>query len=45
MHQVVGGGHVLAKLLLQTEQAERGAGVRIGLRYRTAVSTGGWKWS
>lgn len=37
MHQVVGGSHVLAKLLLQTKQAERGGRVRVALRERTTA--------
>lgn len=37
MHQVVGGSHVLAELLLQTKQAERGGGVRVALRERTTA--------
>ncbi len=37
VHQVVGGSHVLAELLLQTKQAERGGGVRVALRERTAA--------
>lgn len=31
MHQVVGGGHVLAKLLLQAEEAERRRSVGVAL--------------
>ena len=30
MHQVAGGSHVLAELLLQTEEAQRGGGVGVG---------------
>jgi len=37
VHQVVGGGHVLAELLLQTKQAERGRRIRVALRERTAA--------
>lgn len=35
--QVVGGGHVLAELLLQTKQAERGGRVRVVLWERTTA--------
>lgn len=41
MHQVVGGGHVLAELLLQTKQAERGGGIRMALGERTTAGGGG----
>lgn len=51
MHQVVGGSHVLAELLLQTEEAERGGGVRVALRERSAAGQataggggGGHRW-
>lgn len=37
VHQVVGGSHVLAELLLQTEEAERRGGVRVALRERSAA--------
>lgn len=37
VHQVVGGSHVLAELLLQTEEAERGGGVGVALRERSAT--------
>lgn len=37
VHQVVGGSHVLAELLLQTKQAERGGRVRVALRERTTA--------
>lgn len=37
VHQVVGGSHVLAELLLQTEEAERGGGVRVALREGSAA--------
>lgn len=32
VHQVVGGGHVLTELLLETKQAQRRGGVGVGLR-------------
>lgn len=51
VHQVVGGGHVLAELLLQTEEAERGGGVGVALRERSAAGQataggggGGHRW-
>lgn len=51
VHQVVGGSHVLAELLLQTEEAERGRGVRVALRERSAAGQataggggGGHRW-
>lgn len=37
VNQVVSGSHVLAELLLQTKQAERGGGVRVALRERSAA--------
>lgn len=37
VHQVVGGSHVLAELLLQAEEAERRGGVRVALRERSAA--------
>lgn len=41
MHQVVGGGHVLAELLLQAEEAQGGRGVRVALGEPAAHPTGG----
>ena len=41
MDQVVGGGHVLAELLLQAEEAERGGGVGVTLGQATAAHTTG----
>lgn len=36
MDQVVGGCHVLAELLLQAEEAQRGGGVGVSLSQATA---------
>lgn len=41
MHHVVGGGHVLAELLLQAEEAQGGGGIRVALGEPTADSAGG----
>lgn len=41
MHQVVGGGHVLPKLLLQAEEAERRRSVGVALRQTAGCAAGG----
>lgn len=41
MHQVVGGGHVLAELLLQAEEAQWGRGVGVALGEAAAHPAGG----
>ncbi len=40
VHQVVGGGHVLPKLLLQPEEAERRRSVGVALRQTTGCAAG-----
>lgn len=41
VHQVVGGGHVLPKLLLQPEEAEGRGGVGVALRQTAGHAAGG----
>lgn len=41
MHQVVGGRHVLPKLLLQPEETERRRGVGVALHQTVGHTAGG----